>query len=59
MFEAMPRATAYQPNVLGRGVPVNDESLIRTVLVLTDARLKQRSIFHCGKPKAQIIANSS
>src|SRR5438876_1284429 len=56
VFEAMPRAAAYQPDVFKRGMTVDQEIAVRGVLVLADAALNHGSIFHGGEKMSNVTA---
>src|SRR5712692_508711 len=57
MFETVPGATANQPNIFRRGVPIDDEVIIRAVFVLADTRLQQRRVLQPRKSEAKVLAD--
>ena len=57
MLEPVPRASSQQPDIFVSGMPVDDEVIVRTVLVLADARLQQGRIFQRGKAEGDIVAD--
>src|SRR3989442_12336850 len=56
VFEAVPRAAAHQPDVFKRGMAVDQEVAVRGVLVLADAALNHRSVFHGGAKRSNTTA---
>src|SRR6185503_13350358 len=57
VLEAVPRAAAHEPGVRRRGVAVDDEMVVRRVLVLADARLEQRRPLQFGETVRDVIAH--
>ena len=55
MFEAVARASAQQPDIIVSGMAVDDEVIVRGILILTNPRLEQRSIFQRGKPEGDVL----
>ena len=58
VLEAVAGAAAQQPHVIHSGMAVHDEVAVGSLLVLADARLDQRSIFHRGKTESNIFADA-
>ena len=58
MLETVPRAPAYQPDVIHAGMAIHDEMAVGRLLVLADARLDERRIFHRGKAESHVLADS-
>src|SRR5258708_35341113 len=55
VLEAVSRAAAHEPGVRGVRVAVDDEVLVRRVLVLAHARFEQRRARQRGEPEAEIV----
>src|SRR5580658_4230518 len=53
MLEAVPRASADQPDIFAIGMPIDQKIAVRGVLILTDARFDQRGSGEIGKSLAQ------
>ncbi len=56
MLEAVAGASAQQPNIFVPGMAIDDEIVVRAVLILADARLQQRRIFQRGKAEGDIVS---
>src|SRR5206468_2814373 len=57
MLESVSRSPAQQPGIFAPRMTVNDEVVVRTVLILADTSLKQRRIFQGRKTKGDVVAN--
>jgi len=57
MLESVPRPSAQQPYIFAPWMPVDNEVIVRAVLVLADASLEQGSIFQCRKSECDVVAN--
>src|SRR5207247_6082554 len=56
VLEPVARAAAHEPDVVRAGMTIDDEVLVRTLLVLAHARLEQRSAGEPRKAVAQVVA---
>src|SRR6202008_3203298 len=57
-LKAVARTSTEYPDVLRRGMTIDNESAIGGLLVLADAALGQWRILHAGKAECQIFASS-
>ena len=57
MLEPVTRASSQQPDIFVSRMAVDDEVIVRTVLILADARLQQRRVFQRGKAERDIVAD--
>src|SRR5258705_76707 len=59
MLETVSRAAPHQPHVPRRRMPVDDEVVVRGVLVLAHTPLEQGRPFQLREAKAQVVARRS
>src|SRR5215470_580891 len=59
MFEAVARSSAYEPHIPCRWMTIDDEIVIRCLLVLADASLQEWRVSHSWEAKRYIIASQS
>ena len=52
MLEPVPGTTANQPDILHRGMPVDDEVTVGSLFILTHARLNQRRVLQGREAEA-------
>ena len=58
MLEAVSRAAAQKPHFFHPRMAIYDEVAIGSLLVLADAGLNQRGIFHRREPEGEIFAHA-
>src|SRR2546427_11949502 len=56
VLEPVARAAAHEPDVVRAGMTIDDEVLVRTLLVLAHARLEQRRAGEPRKAVPQVVA---
>src|SRR5207247_7665 len=56
VLESMSRSTAHEPHVLGARMAIDDEVLVRRVLVLTHPGLEQRGALERRKAVREVVA---
>src|SRR4029078_1760594 len=57
MLKAVSLTPAHNPNVFPRGMPIEDEVVVRRILILADARFQHWRILHPRKSICKIIAH--
>src|SRR3989454_3013268 len=56
VLEPVARAAAHEPDGVGAGMTIDDEVLVRTLLVLANPRLEQRGAGEPGKAVPEVLA---
>src|SRR5690349_3004260 len=59
VLEAVSRASAHEPRISRRRMTVDDEVLVRRVLVLAHARLEQRSVLERRKSVPEVLTSGA